>query len=352
MTRNADPVGPGSVWTGEIDYRLPRDLIAQHPANERDQSRLMVIDRESGGIEHRRFRDLREYVRPVDLLVANDSRVFPARIFATKPTGGRVEFLVLDPGRSGTVTAMARSSKALKADQSLILDGGGAVRIAALLDGGRVELDFGDPAPLDVLHRRGQVPLPPYIERPNGPSAEDLERYQTVFSEAEGSVAAPTAGLHFSDELLDELRRDGVGFETVTLHVGPGTFLPVRGAVEDHVMDAEYCTVGANVVGAAERLRTGNGRLIAVGTTTVRTLETASAGGRLAEFVGPTRLFIRPGHRFNAVDALITNFHLPGSTLLCLVMAFAGRELITRAYAEAIGERYRFYSYGDAMLIV
>jgi len=352
MTSAAGPLDSASVWKGEIDYDLPRELIAQQPAEVRDASRLMVLDRSTGSIEHHRFRDLGSFVACGDLLVANDSRVFPARLFATKPTGGRVEFLVLDPLTVGYATALVRSSKALKVGQVLEIEGGGSVRVADVLGGGRVALDFGDRRPLEILQLRGSLPLPPYIERPHGPSDTDVSRYQTVFSKAAGSVAAPTAGLHFTTTMLDDLEGAGVGFEQVTLHVGPGTFSPVRGAVEAHTMESEWCSVGGDVVSAAAACKSRGGRLIAVGTTTVRTLESAARSGTLSEFSGPTSLFIRPGHRFNVVDALITNFHLPGSTLLCLVMALAGEELIRRAYAEAIAEQYRFYSYGDAMLIV
>lgn len=352
MTTTLDPPDVASVWKGEIDYDLPRELIAQHPADARDESRLMVLDRASGSIEHHRFSDLPSFVDPPDVLIANDTRVFPARVFATKPTGGKVEFLILDAAQSSPVVALSRSSKPLRSDQELLLPNGCTVRVAELRGGGRVALDFGASAPIEVLRECGSLPLPPYIERPDGPSEEDLERYQTVFARVEGSVAAPTAGLHFTDELLDRLDRSGVGFERVTLHVGPGTFAPVRGSVDEHEMDAEYCRVSATAASAIEARRAGGGRRIAVGTTSVRTLESAAASGRLEAFDGPTRLFIRPGHRFNAVDALITNFHLPGSTLLCLVMALAGEELIRAAYAQAIAERYRFYSYGDAMLIV
>ena len=352
MTSATDPPDGVSVWKGEIDYDLPRELIAQHPSEERDESRLMVLDRSSGTIEHRCFRDLAALVDPLDVLVANDSRVFPARVFAHKSTGGRVELLVLDAAESSPVTALARSSKSLKQDQELAIEGGGTVRVSRVLTDGRVELDFGQAAPIEVLRARGRLPLPPYIDRPDGPSEEDLSRYQTVYGCVEGSVAAPTAGLHFTPALLDRLKGKGVGFERVTLHVGPGTFAPVRGSVDEHRMDAEYCAVTASVVTEIDARRAEGGRLVAVGTTSVRTLESAANSGRLQPFEGATRLFIRPGHPFNAVDALITNFHLPGSTLLCLVMAFAGEELVREAYARAIAERYRFYSYGDAMLIV
>lgn len=352
MASATDPPDEPSVWKGEIDYDLPRELIAQHPSDERDESRLMVLDRRSGAIEHRCFRDLVTLVDPRDVLVVNDSRVFPARVFANKTSGGRVELLVLDAAKSSPVKALARSSKSLKQDQELTVDGGGTVRVSRVLADGRVELDFGPAAPIDVLRARGRLPLPPYIDRPDGPREEDLSRYQTVYGRIEGSVAAPTAGLHFTQTLLNRLEGNGVGFERVTLHVGPGTFAPVRGSVDEHHMDAEYCSVTASVAAEVAARRSRGGRVVAVGTTAVRTLESAASSGRLQSFEGPTQLFIRPGHHFNAVDALITNFHLPGSTLLCLVMAFAGEQLIREAYAQAIAERYRFYSYGDAMLIV
>jgi S-adenosylmethionine:tRNA ribosyltransferase-isomerase len=352
MAEPVDPPDQESVWKGEIDYDLPRSLIAQRPTDVRDESRLMVLDRGSGSIAHRHFRDLKEYVSPRDVLVANDSRVFPARLYATKNTGGRVELLVLDARLPGLVTAMARSSKSLREDQELRLADGTMIRVVGLLGGGRVSLDFGDAVPMDILHAHGELPLPPYIERPDGPSQEDLIRYQTVFGRTEGSVAAPTAGLHFTQTLLSDLSEAGVGFEQVTLHVGPGTFAPVRGTPQDHTMDAEFCSVSADVVAEVGKRRAAGGRSIAVGTTSVRTLESAAQGPSLAPYADWTSLFIRQGHDFRAVDALITNFHLPGSTLLCLVMAFAGEQLVRKAYCEAIARRYRFYSYGDAMLIV
>jgi S-adenosylmethionine:tRNA ribosyltransferase-isomerase len=352
MTQPRPGADPNSVWKGEIDYELPRELIAQHPVAVRDHSRLMVLDRKAATIEHHRFSDIGALIATSDVLVANDSRVIPARLFAKKSTGGSVEFLVLDAATSGPVTALARSSKRLVIDQQLELASGGHVRIAELVTGGRVKLDFGSVSALEVLQAQGEIPLPPYIERPDGPTPDDLARYQTVYCRSPGSVAAPTAGLHFTPDLLANLADAGVAFERVTLHVGPGTFSPVRGALDAHRMDPEYCIVDEETVSRIEDRRARGGRVVAVGTTSVRTLESAAAAGRLAPYAGPTDLFIRPGHRFNAVDALITNFHLPGSTLLCLVMALAGEELIRRAYARAIAEKYRFYSYGDAMLIV
>lgn len=351
---------PGRFWTGALEYALPAELIAQRPARVRSAARLMVVDRASGRIEHRRFVDLPALLRPGDLLVANDTAVFNARLAASKPTGGAAEILLLAARANtvdGSVPAIIRSSKPVRAGQRLELADGSGVVVSCEAGGGRYEVRFeaGDPA--RVAARLGEVPLPPYIERPRGASPEDAARYQTVYARSQGSVAAPTAGLHFTPELLAEVRAAGASFECVTLHVGPGTFTPLRGDVQSHRMEAEPCSVGASVARGVAAARARGARVVAVGTTTVRALEsagavTAMADGMPGPWAGRTSLFIRPGHRFLAIDALVTNFHLPASTLLCLVMAFAGEALVREAYERAVRERYRFYSYGDAMLVI
>ncbi len=350
----------GELWTGPLEYALPPELIAQSPATVRSDARLMVLDRAAGSISHRRFRDLPVLVSAGDLLIANDSAVFPARLAGRKPTGGAAEILLLCarsrvPG--GVVPAMVRANKSVKAGQRLELADGSACVIEESLGGGRFNVSFPGREARQVAADLGEVPLPPYIDRPAGTSIQDMERYQTVYAREEGSVAAPTAGLHFTPELIAELARAGVDFECVSLHVGPGTFTPLRGDVESHRMEAERCSVSAEVSRAIARTRKTGSRVVAIGTTTVRALESAAAEKATADgspgpWEGRTSLFIRPGHRFRAIDALITNFHLPTSTLLCLVMAFAGEALTREAYECAVRERYRFYSYGDAMLVL
>jgi S-adenosylmethionine:tRNA ribosyltransferase-isomerase len=346
------PSGSESFWTGEIDYHLPAELIAQHPAPTREGSRLMVLDRSLDRIEHATFADIVRFLPPRSLLVANDSRVVPARLRGRKRgTGGAVEALVLGPATGTRATAMTKVAKPLHEGQVIELAHGVTARVAAPPEHGRVLLDFSPLDVADVLERCGEIPLPPYIERADGPTDEDRERYQTVYAASPGSVAAPTAGLHFTDALLAGVRGAGHEFAAVTLHVGPGTFTPVRGAVETHRMEQESFSI---TVETAERIAAAKneGRpVVAVGTTAVRALESAAVSGGVRPGPGASSLFIRPGHRFGVVDALITNFHLPGSTLLALVMALAGRELVARAYEEAVAARYRFYSYGDAMLI-
>jgi S-adenosylmethionine:tRNA ribosyltransferase-isomerase len=333
----------------DFDYHLPAELIAQHPPEERDGGRLLVLDRGSGGLTHREVRDLPDLLEPGTLMVLNDSRVIPARLWARRPSGGRVELLLLErlAEEGGLVRwrAMLRSSKTPAAGEQLTLDVGGGEQVTVVdrPHHGRCELLLPPRAPW----RHGAMPLPPYIRRANVVS--DRERYQTVYAEEEGSVAAPTAGLHFTDELLGKIGAAGVELCRVTLHVGPGTFQPVRvEEVDEHRMEGERYSVPAETARAIARAQ-GEGRpVLAVGTTVVRTLE--STGGAPGE--GRTELFIRPGHRFRVVDRMLTNFHLPRSTLLMLVSALAGRERVLEAYAEAVQQRYRFYSYGDAMLIL
>ncbi|MEJ5199874.1 MAG: tRNA preQ1(34) S-adenosylmethionine ribosyltransferase-isomerase QueA [Anaerolineae bacterium] len=404
--------------TSDFDYDLPPELIAQTPIEPRDASRLLVVERATGQLSHRRFRDLPEYLRPGDLLVGNDSRVIPARLHGVKPTGGAVEiFLVrprpispsdaedstprpLDPkmaarravgahGRAplpvSSVTAPAAAEGSAEQWECLVRGKGlrpgvrvtvrkaGADRtitatiVAEAEDGGPLRIVSFDPPVREWLWEVGEVPLPPYIHQP----LSDAERYQTVYSRVEGSVASSTAGLHFTPELLVALRERGVKLAFVTLHIGLDTFRPVQVEdIEAHQIHREWAQISPETARAINETRLAGGRIVAVGTTVVRTLESGAKialGYRpadpvpedavcgwqtVAAFTGETDLFIRPPYRFRAVDAMITNFHLPRSTLLMLVSAFAGKALIERAYAEAIRERYRFYSFGDAMLIL
>jgi S-adenosylmethionine:tRNA ribosyltransferase-isomerase len=341
------------LWTGAIDYALPPELIAQQPAERRDEARLMVVDRGRAEIEHRGIRDMPDLLRAGDLVIANDSKVFPGRLQAHKASGGAVEILLLSA--AGTrAEAIAKSSKPLRAGARLAFGDGIEAEVSEVRGGGRCVLDFGARTARDVVDAIGHVPLPPYIRGgQEGPG--DRERYQTVYAREPGSVAAPTAGLHFTPELLARIQDRGARFRTLTLHVGPGTFVPVRGEIDAHAMESEGATVTAELAAEVGAVRGRAGRLLAVGTTTVRALETAADPqnpGLVRSFAGKTSLFIKPGHRFAVCDALLTNFHLPHSSLLCLVMAFAGEELIRYAYEEAVRRRYRFYSYGDAMLIV
>ena len=374
----------------EYDYALPEDLIAQHPAEPRDASRLMVVHRRGGVIEHRAFRDIVDYLAPADTLVLNRTRVMPARLRGVRPaTGGRVEVVLVREVAPAQWEALLKPGARLARGTRLELEGGS---LAATVE--------DDPGPdvrhvrfagnvdvVRVIERVGRTPLPPYIRR--DPDTFDRDRYQTVYAEEYGAVAAPTAGLHFTAPLLDRIRAKGTAVVPVLLHVGPGTFQPIRSAaVEDHEMGDEYYRVEAREAETIRRRR-GEGRVVAVGTTTVRVLETIAAeggddggsganegadaegsdGGAKAEgasgagsgaasvleprrYEGRTRCFIYPPYDFRLVDALLTNFHLPKSTLLLLVSAFAGRELVLSAYEEAVREKYRFYSYGDAMLIV
>jgi len=311
----------------------------------------MIVDRREATIRHERIPAIADVLHSGDHLVVNDTRVYPARLHGRKESGGRVELLVLALG-DGPVPAIARASKPLRDGQRIELSGGHTATVRGPIVDGRCRLEFDGSDVGTLLSEIGEVPLPPYIDRPDGPSSEDGERYQTVYARDDGSVAAPTAGLHFTPGILAALDAKCIGRSAVTLHVGPGTFVPVRGSLEQHEMEEEECLVPAETVAAIASTRERNGRVVAVGTTTVRALESAATGGKLMPFCGPTGLFIRPGHEFRAVDALLTNFHLPGSTLLCLVMAFAGPELMRLAYETAVAERYRFYSFGDAMLVL
>jgi S-adenosylmethionine:tRNA ribosyltransferase-isomerase len=330
-------------------FDLPPELIAQRPLEERRASRLLCLDRESGAIQHRQFTDLPGLLQPGDLLVFNDTRVIPARLFARKPTGGHVEILLERLLAGDRCLAQLRVSKKPAIGMQLELEGGGALEVLGR-QGPFYELALVGEGLTGVLERQGHMPLPPYIERAD--EAADRERYQTVYARRPGAVAAPTAGLHFDDDLLRAVEARGVERAFVTLHVGAGTFQPVRAErVEDHEMHAEHLEVAPSVVEAVARTRARGGRVVAVGTTCVRSLETAAAGGALAPFAGDSRLFIYPGYEFRVVDALVTNFHLPESTLLMLVSALAGTEHVLAAYREAVREHYRFFSYGDAMFI-
>lgn len=342
----------------EFHYDLPPELIAQHPLPGRSDSRLLCLDGASGRITHRQFPDLLELLQPDDLLVFNNTRVIPARLWGQKETGGRLEILVERVTGSHEALAHIRCSKSPRPGTTLCLSAleGEPPGPYRLVVTGREDDLFrlsseGGPAMAEILQAIGHMPLPPYIQR--GDEGADRERYQTVFAERDGAVAAPTAGLHFNEELLAKLETLGIQRVMVTLHVGAGTFRPVRADnIADHVMHAEYVEVGAAVCESVRAARARGGRVVAVGTTAVRALEAASQGsGRIEPFCGDTRIFIYPGYRFRSVDALLTNFHLPESSLLMLVSAFAGKGHIMEAYRQAIEARYRFFSYGDAMFM-
>lgn len=333
----------------EFRYELPPELIAQRPLAARSASRLLALDGADGTIRDLEFTALPALLRPGDLLVFNDTRVVNARLFAQKPSGGRVELLLerrLDERRA---LFQARASKPLRAGGELALAGGGTARVVERHDD-LFEIRFDKPV-FAYLAEHGEIPLPPYIER--APTAADVDRYQTVFARVDGAVAAPTAGLHFDAGVLAALDSAGVNRASITLHVGAGTFQPVR--VDDldaHRMHAEGVEVGIEACRAVAAARAAGGRIVAVGTTVVRALESAFDEGEARPFRGETRLFIRPGYRFRAVDALLTNFHLPESTLLMLACAFGGFDNVLGAYAHAVRERYRFFSYGDAMFVL
>ena len=333
----------------DFDYHLPEELIAQHPATERTGSRLLHLDGSTGAVVDRQFRDLPGQLRENDVLVFNNTQVIKARLHGHKETGGKVEALVERVLADGMrALAHVRASKSpLPGSKVLFADGVVATMVARADD--LFELDFGASVH-EILQRIGEVPLPPYIE--HDADGDDEARYQTVYARHPGSVAAPTAGLHFDDAMLETLRGRGVALAYVTLHVGAGTFRPVRDDdVSKHVMHSEWYDVPVETVSAIAEAKAKGGRVIAVGTTSMRTLEAASRSGALQAETGETRIFITPGYEFRTVDRLITNFHLPKSTLMMLVSAVAGTENIQRAYAHAVAERYRFFSYGDAMLL-
>jgi len=333
----------------DFDYDLPEVLIAQAPLAERVASRMLLVDPRQQDISDRQFSDLVDLVDPGDLLVFNDTRVIPARLFGRKSTGGKVEVMVERVLDANTLLAHLRASKAPKVGALLILENEIECRML-----GREQdlfvLRQEQGTWLELLERYGHMPLPPYIQRRDERS--DRERYQTVYASNPGAVAAPTAGLHFDNAMLEALQQRGVACARLTLHVGAGTFQPVRGDdIDSHVMHPERIVVAQTVIDAIAQTRARGGRVIAIGTTVVRSLESAAAQGELAAFDGDSSLFIKPGYHFRVVDAMLTNFHLPRSTLLMLVSAFSGTELMRQAYAHAVAQRYRFFSYGDAMFI-
>src|SRR5580765_965139 len=339
-----------------FDYELPPALIAQEPAEPRDSSRLLVMDRARGTWVDRRFRDLPAFLREGDCVVANQSRVIPARLLgALEPGGHPAELLMVRPIDADRWEALVRPGRRCRVGARVNVGNGAAwVRIVAERDDGAREVVVDAPWPvLELLDRHGLPPLPPYIARHDAPKPDDRERYQTVYARHAGSIAAPTAGLHFTPELLGRIGAIGAEVHFLTLHVGAGTFRPLRAErVEEHRIAAENVEISRETAAAVNRARAAGRRIVAIGTTTTRALEwAATADGRLRTVRGAADLFIYPGHRFRLVDALITNFHLPRSTLLLLTAAFCGREPLLRAYRHAIAERYRFYSYGDAMLI-
>jgi S-adenosylmethionine:tRNA ribosyltransferase-isomerase len=346
----------GALRLSDFDYPLPAELIAQVPAPERDGARLMILDRRRGGTTHACVRDLPRFLRPGDVVVFNDSRVRPARLRGRGAQGGEIELLLIRERAPGSWESLGRPARRLQVGSTLSLAGDVTAVVEERCGDGRYAVTL--PAELDVpawLARHGEVPLPPYIKRPHGALPLDRERYQTVFAAVPGAVAAPTAGLHFTPALLEALRRKGVILKCLTLHVGPGTFLPVRDDdVSAHRMEPEWASIPATTADAIAAARREGRRVVAVGTTTVRALESSASahGGRVRAGEGWADKFIVPGTPFLVTDALVTNFHLPRSTLLMLVSAFSGRDTVLAAYAAAAREGYRFYSYGDAMLIV
>lgn len=353
---------PSDLDLAAYDFDLPDALVAQRPADRRDQSRMLVLHRATGEIEDRRFSDLPTYVRAGDAVVMNDTRVVPARLVGRRGGGGRAELFLVRRLADGVWEALARPGRKLREGAVVHLDGGLAGEVVGVdEESGRRRVRFtqaGAPFPdaeaeqaaLDAI---GQMPLPPYIAR-DEPDAADLERYQTVYAKARGAVAAPTAGLHFTPEVLQVLRQRGAALHEVTLHVGYGTFEPVKAEdLREHRVAAETIEVGEETARSLNNVRQAGGRVIAIGTTTTRALESAAgADGRLRAFSGPTDLTVTPGYRFRAVDALLTNFHLPQSSLLVLTGTFGGREAVLTAYRHAVENEYRFYSYGDCMLIL
>ena len=339
--------------SSDFDYTLPPEQIAQHPLPDRAASRLLVLERSNGAIRHAQFRDLVDLVAPQDVLVLNVSRVIPARLHGRRETGAAAELLLVRSLPDGTWLALGHPGGKLKPGRTVRFGDDSAVEIVEMLGGGLRRVKFvGARDAAATLAKYGEVPLPPYIRR--RPRPEDRDRYQTVYAAHDGSVAAPTAGLHFTPQLMERLRAKGTAVAAVDLHIGPRTFKPVEvDDLADHVMHAEAYAVSEDAAATVNQRRKAGGRLWAVGTTAVRTLETcAAADGSIRPGAGETRAFIYPPYTFRAVDRLLTNFHLPRSTLLMLVCAFGGYEHVMRAYREAISEGYRFYSYGDAMAVL
>ncbi|MFA6636228.1 MAG: tRNA preQ1(34) S-adenosylmethionine ribosyltransferase-isomerase QueA [Candidatus Omnitrophota bacterium] len=332
----------------EFSYYLPKELIASHPLKERDAARLMVVDRPSGEISGKVFRDIVKYIKKGDCLVINDTRVIPARLYGKRKTGGKVEIFLIDPF-SDPPTALVKPSKKIVSGEEIELENGA---IAIVLDKAEVGRYVKFSLPVEDILKSGHVPLPPYIDRTDTPS--DREDYQTVYSSSPGATASPTAGLHFTKELIGTLEENGVKIARLTLHTNYGTFSPVKtDNVEDHKMHGEYYELKEEAADTINSVRSSGNRVFAVGTTSVRALETSVlSGGKAGASSGKSKLFIYPGYRFRIVDGMITNFHLPESTLLMMVSAFAGSGLVRKAYEKAVNERYRFFSYGDAMLIM
>jgi S-adenosylmethionine:tRNA ribosyltransferase-isomerase len=339
----------------DFSFNLPQGLIALHPAPERDLSRLMVLNRRTETVSHRIFKDIATFLSPGDLLVLNDTRVIPARLLGQKETGGKVEIFLLRrvAGEPERWLCMLRSSKSVRDGQLIAFSGGMIATVRSRSDAESFIVEFRGEEPFDVwLEREGHVPLPPYLQRAD--EALDRERYQTVFATKPGAIAAPTAGLHFTADLLDQIKQMGIRVTRLTLHTGLGTFKPVRvERVQDHVIHKEQYYLSEETAQEISDTKSAGGRVIAVGTTTARTLEyAADDNGMVRPGQGEADIFIYPGYRFKVVDGLVTNFHLPESTLLMLVCAFAGKEFVLDAYREAVASDYRFYSYGDATLIV
>lgn len=334
----------------DFHFELPDELIARYPMPERSASRLLVVDETSGQPIHRTFQDIVDYLNPGDLMVLNNTRVIPARLFGQKASGGKIEILVERVLDEHHVLAHVRASKSPKPGTQLLLEGGLEAEMIERREALFLLRFAGDESVIRLLEQHGHMPLPPYITRAD--ELADRERYQTIYGEKKGAVAAPTAGLHFDEALFAALDAKGVEKAFVTLHVGAGTFQPVRvDKIEDHHMHSEYLEVSEEVIEAVRRTKARGGRIVAVGTTSVRSLETAAKSGELKPYAGETDIFIYPGYQYQVVDRLITNFHLPESTLLMLVSAFSGYDEIMNAYRVAIEERYRFFSYGDAMLL-
>jgi len=338
----------------EFDFNLPSSLIAQYPSSQRGDSRLMVIDRHSGEIQHRTFQDLADFLRPRDLVVMNNTRVLPARLIGKKETGGKCEILLI-PSRNGPPgewEALIKDVRKIRPGTRIQFGEGFSGDILEV-KGGKAKIRFTPGGEvMDLLQKFGHIPLPPYIRRPDEP--QDRERYQTILAEKDGSIAAPTAGLHFTHSLLQSIQARGVHLTRITLHVGIGTFAPVRvHEIQDHTMETEWVEIPETVAQSIEETKQTGGRVIAVGTTTTRALESvADSQGGVKPGQHLARLFIYPGYCFRIIDALITNFHLPKSTLIMLVSALVGKDFLMKAYKEAIAKKYRFYSYGDAMLIL
>ena len=340
----------------DFDYHLPPDRIAQSPLEQRDASRLLVVDRGTGAFHHTQFSHIGEYLPSNSVLVLNDTKVIPARLIGQKiGTGGKIELLLIRESERDTWEVLAKPRRSLRIGTKVAFGKGTlTAEVLAKPDAGHciVRFDYDhNQAFSGILADVGMMPLPPYIRRP--PNTEDKVRYQSVYAATEGAIAAPTAGLHFTEELLAELKSNGIEIATLTLHVGPGTFQPVKVEnIQTHKMHAEYIHLTETEADRIRVARETGSKIVAIGTTVVRSLETAGAAGTVRPYIGDSELFIYPGYQFNVVDALVTNFHLPKSTLLMLVSAFAGRDLIQKAYQEALHHNYRFYSYGDAMLIL